>query len=590
MTVKLTFEPMGKKIETSSNFILEIARDANITIRSDCGGKGLCGKCKIIIINGEVSEVNEIEREHLTLNEIRDGYRLACQVKATNGEITVFIPPESRIETRKVAESILETEAELNPSIRKVYLKLEKPTLKDTKPDFERLKSSLGEIETSLNILKRIPKFLRDANWDITAILSYNKLIGVEKGDTTDRSYGIAIDIGSSKIICQLIDLVTGKRLAEDYSENPQVAYGEDIISRINYASKSDENLKRLQKMAIDTINKILDNLCKEAGIENDEIYEAIVVGNSVMHHLFFGIYPGYVGRSPFVPAIRDMVNCQAKELGVKINPEGYINSLPLIAGFIGADALADILVTRIHEKDGINMLIDIGTNTEIFIGNKNKILACSSPSGPAFEGAHIKHGMKAVKGAIEKIWFTKGVNYETIGKEKPKGICGSALIDLVAELYRNDIINKRGKFTEKSEEDHAFIVVSADETETKKNITVNEKDIDNLLVAKGAIKSAWTILMEKLGIEPSDISKVYVAGSFGRYIDVENAKLIGLLPDIPTDQIIFAGDIAVTGAAMALKSIQKRIESREILKLIDYIELSAEKDFNKIFAKSIQL
>ncbi|MBC7117945.1 MAG: DUF4445 domain-containing protein [Methanobacteriaceae archaeon] len=589
MTVKLTFEPLGRETETPPNFILEIARDANITIRSDCGGKGLCGKCKIIItsINGKVSEVNKIEREHLTLNEIEEGYRLACQARAINGEITVFIPPESRIETRKVAETILETDVELNPPIKKIHLKLKKPTLKDATPDFERLKSPLGRIETSLNILKRIPKFLRDANWDVTATLSYNRLIEIEKGDTTDRSYGLAVDIGSSKIICRLIDLVTGEELAEDYSENPQVAYGEDIISRISYASKSDENLRRLQKMVIDAINKIVDKLCEKTGIKDNEIYEAMIVGNSVMHHLFFGIYPRYLGRSPFVPAIKDMINCQARELGIKINPEGRINSLPLIAGFIGADALADILVTQMHEKDETNMLIDIGTNTEILLGDKDKILACSSPSGPAFEGAHIKHGMKAVNGAIEKIWFSKGVKYETIGKEKPKGICGSALIDLVAELYKNGIINKRGKFTKGK---HEFIIANTDETGTKEDITVNEKDIDNLLVAKGAIRSAWTILMKKLGIEEEEISKVYVAGSFGRYIDVENAKIIGLLPDIPTDQIIFAGDIAIAGASITLKSIQKRIESREIPKLIDYIELSAEKDFNRIFARSIQL
>ncbi|MBO8180479.1 MAG: DUF4445 domain-containing protein [Archaeoglobus sp.] len=598
MSVRVTFEPAGKKVETSPNFIIEIAREANVALRSDCGGKGVCGKCRVVIVDarGEISEINEVERKHLTPEEIEAGYRLACQTKILSGRATVFIPPESRMEARKVAEIAVEEEVELNPAIRKIHLKLPEPSLEDTRPDFERLKDSLGDVEMPLNLLKKLPVLLRDANWDITAVLWNKKLVGVESGNTSSRVFGLAIDIGSSKIICHLVDLVNGKTVARGYAENPQVAYGEDVVSRITYASKKEENLKKLQEIVVDAINGIIDEICKEADVRYDEIYEAVVVGNSVMHHLFFGIYPKFISVSPFTPAVRQGISYPAREIGLKINGDGHVTSLPLIAGFVGADATSNLVITKIHEKDEICMVIDIGTNTEIILGNKSRLLACSAPSGPAFEGAHISHGMKAVSGAIEKVRIVDDeVIYETIDNLKPKGICGSGMIDLVAELYKAGIINRNGKFVKETKrivKDGVpkFVVAWADETETGKEITVTEKDINELLMAKGAIRSGWMILVERLGIEANEISKVYLAGSFGRHINIENAKTIGLLPDIPNDRIVFAGDTAVGGAKMALKSVEEREKIEEVVGKIEYVELSADKNFYRTFIRAIPM
>ncbi|HIH69335.1 ASKHA domain-containing protein [Methermicoccus shengliensis] len=597
MSVRVTFEPAGKKIETSSNFILEIAREANVSLRSDCGGKGVCGKCRVVIVDarGEMSEVNEVERKHLTPEEIEAGYRLACQAKILSGRATIFMPPESRMEARKVAEVAVEEKVELNPAVKKVHLRLREPTLEDVKPDFERLKSALGEVEIPLSLLKNLPKLLREANWDITAVLWNGKLIGIERGDTTNRSFGLAIDIGSSKVICHLVDLVTGETIARGYAENPQVAYGEDVVSRITYASKSDENLEKLQRIVVEVINKVIDEVCREAGVSSEEVYEAVVVGNSVMHHLFFGIYPKYISVSPFTPAVRKGISYPAKEIGLKINSEGYVSSLPLIAGFVGADAVSNLIVTKIHRKEEVSMVIDIGTNTEILLGNRDRVLACSTPSGPAFEGAHISHGMKAVSGAIEKVKIEDEVVYETIDNVKPKGICGSGMIDLVAGLYKAGIINGKGKFVRETEriiKDRVpkFVVAWADETETGKEITVTEKDINELLMAKGAIRSGWMILMEKLGIEAENISRIYLAGSFGRHINIENAKLIGLLPDVPNDRIVFAGDTAVGGAKMALKSVKEREEIEEVVDFVEYVELSVDRNFYRTFVRAIPI
>ncbi len=596
--IEITFEPAGRKLKTDPGHILEIARDAGVPIRSDGGGKGVCGKCKVEIVDAkaEFSKITEAERKHLSEEELKSGYRLACQTKILSGRAKILIPPESRLESRKIADLAVEREIKLNPPVRKVHAIISEPSLHDIRPDFERLEDVFGEFQIPLSILSELPSLLREANWDITAVFWKDTLISIEKGDTSNRGYGLAVDIGSSKIICHLVDLLSGETVARGYTENPQVAYGEDVVSRITYASKNKDHRKKLQEIVVTAINSVISNLCEEAGIGEEEIYEAVVVGNSVMHHLFFGINPKFIGVLPFVPAVRRGINYRAKEVGLKINPEGFVSSLPLIAGFVGADAVANIAVTGIHKSQEIAMLIDIGTNTEIVLGNKSRLLACSAPSGPAFEGAHISHGMKAVSGAIEKVRIVDDeVIYETVGNVKSKGICGTGMIDLVAELYRNGIISKNGKFIGNTarisdEEIRKYIVAYAEETEFEKPITVSEKDVKEFLMAKGAIKAGWTILAEKLGITVEKIQRIFLVGSFGREINIKNAKAIGLLPNIPDEKITFVGDTAVGGAKMALKSLGVRKEMEDVVKRIEYIELSAVKNFYSVFARSIPI
>ncbi|MDK2781451.1 MAG: hypothetical protein PWR13_479 [Archaeoglobi archaeon] len=594
---EVIFEPVGKRIISRENLLIEIAREAGVDLRSDCGGKGICGKCRVVVteITGNFNEVTEIERRVLTEEEIRKGYRLACQLRVY-GRVRILIPPESRSESRKVSDEVFEKEVELCPTVKKIYVRIKEPTLEDPLADCERLKREIGDFEISLPLLRKLPLILRDAEWSVTAVLWNGKLIGIEGGDTRERSYGLAVDIGSSKLICHLVNLNTGETLSKKFSENPQVAYGEDIVSRITYVSKSEENLTKLQKIVIETLNELLEEIYQETGVKSEEVYEAVIVGNSVMHHIFFGIPPKFIGCSPFTPAVRDFISYPSRDLGLKINEEGRVTSLPLIAGFVGSDAVSNLLLTRIYRKGEVSMVIDIGTNTEILLGNKERIFVCSAPSGPAFEGAHITHGMKAVSGAIEKVRISgDDLIYETVDGEKPKGICGSGLIDLVAELYRNGWINRNGKFRREHEsisEDapRRLVLVPPEESWSGKEIFVSERDISEFLMAKGAIRAGWLVLSRKFGISPEEIEGIYLAGSFGRHVNTENAKMIGLLPEIESERVIFVGDSAVGGAKMVLKSVKEREEVRRALEKVEYVELSADKEFYRTFVRAIQL
>lgn len=589
--MKVTFEPIGRTVESEEKNLLEIARNSNIGIRSDCGGRGVCGKCKVVLIKGKLSDLSEQERKILKSEELQQNYRLACQSEVLSDSI-IFIPKESRLEKRKVEESTIDPEIELETAVRKILLLLDPPSLVDIRSDVERIKAKIGEFEIPLSILRKLPELLRDNGWEVNVVLWKNKLISIESKQS-DQFFGLAIDIGSSKLVCHLVDLKSGKTLAKAHTENPQVSFGEDIVSRISYAKK-EENLIRLQRAVVDALSELVDEVCSIAKVSAENIYEAVVVGNSVMHHLFFGITPRFIGVSPFTPAVSESISYPAKEIGLKMNPEGFVTSLPLIAGFIGSDATANLLLTKIYNSEELSMIIDIGTNTEIILGNKNKLLACSTPSGPAFEGAHITFGMKAVSGAIEEVEIRdEEVLYKTIDDQKPKGICGSGMIDLVAELFRNGIINRNGKFLRETwrivrEEVPKFVIAKAEETEFGRAITVSEKDINEFLLAKAAIKAGWTILSAKLGIKAEEIEKIYLAGSFGKHIDLENARTIGLLPK--NGKVIFAGDSAVSGAKLALKSLRQREEIEKVVNRVEYIELSIEKDFQKVYLRSIML
>ncbi|MEM3139747.1 MAG: 2Fe-2S iron-sulfur cluster-binding protein, partial [Archaeoglobaceae archaeon] len=341
--MKVTFEPVGRTVESKEGILLEIARDSNIGIRSDCGGRGVCGKCKVVLIKGKVGELTESERKILKSEEIQQNYRLACQTKVLSDSI-IFIPKESRLEKRKVEESTIEPEIELETVVRKIPISLEQPNLKDVRSDLDRLRGKLGDIEVSLNLLKKLPELLRLNKWEINAVLWKNRLISVESRES-DNLFGLAIDIGSSKLVCHLVDLKSGKTVARAYAENPQVAFGEDIVSRISYA-KNEENLVRLQKLVVEALNKLIEELCEMVKVSPESIYEAVVVGNSVMHHIFFGITPKFIGTAPFTPAVTEGISYPSREIGLNINPEGMVTSLPLIAGFIGADATANLLLT----------------------------------------------------------------------------------------------------------------------------------------------------------------------------------------------------------------------------------------------------
>lgn len=600
------FEPEGRKVEAELGVnILELAYSVGIGIRSECGGKGLCGKCRVIVTDkSAVSEVTEAEMRHLSSSELNSGYRLACCTMLKQNA-KVMIPEESRILARKILAWGLEKPIEAKPQIKKFHVKLSKPTLLDAKPDYERILDSVNNehgfnnLRIAYEALKQLPDILRSADWQVTVtLLGDHEIIAVEEGDTSRIVLGLAVDIGTSKIVGSLVDLATGQTLCTGFIENPQMLYGEDIISRITYCANDEEKMRTLQKLLVDGVNKVLNYTCGQTRVNPQNIYEVTVAGNTAMHHFFLGLNPKHVAVSPFTPGLKSPINVKAKELNIKMCPEGNVHVLPIIAGFVGADAVADVLSSGIYESKVLSLLLDIGTNTEVFVGNCEDILSCSCASGPAFEGIHIKHGMKAVTGAIEKLRINQNyeVEYKTIDDAAPRGLCGSAMIDVVAEMFKHGIINNRGRFKtsattprlKRINGDIEFTLVNKDESGINQDITVTQKDINQIQLAKAAIFAGCWILMKRKNVKTDDVDQLLIAGSFGRYIDPENAKIIGLVPDVPTEKIKFIGNTALTGAKMALISVEARKTTEVLSRRIRYLELATERDFQSEFADAL--
>ena len=412
--------------------------------------------------------------------------------------------------------------------------------------------------------------------------------------------YGYAVDIGTSKLVGVLIDLVTGETLNTLFVENPQLVYGEDIMSRMSFAMKAHENSLKLRSSVLSAINQLLERSCAMAQITPSQVYELVIVGNTAMHHFFLGIESRYLALSPYVPALKGAIDLHAKNVGILAHPHANVHVLPLIAGYVGADAVADVLASGIRETDELSLLLDIGTNTELFVGNRSDIVSCSCASGPAFEGAHIRQGMKAVHGAIERVRIepmSLNVEYETVGADKPVGICGSGILDAVAELLKCRVIDSKGRFQKVDNKrlievsgDRAFVLAWGNETSTGDPVAITQRDIGEAQLAKAAIHAGCTILMSRVRVKTSDLKRVYVAGSFGNYVNPASAKLLGLIPEVPTDIIRFVGNTAIAGAKMCLSSTEAKAQAKRIGEEVRYVELGADPGFSKEFAASMYL
>jgi uncharacterized 2Fe-2S/4Fe-4S cluster protein (DUF4445 family) len=587
--------------------LLENVLSSQVYVSSICGGRGACGKCRVIVKRGReyLSPLSDIERIYLNPQEIEKGYRLACRAKITgSGKVLIEVPEESKIEPQKLLVKGYEVKVPLAPLVKKYFISLKQATLNDVRPDADRLLDalknlSLDELSISYSVLAELPEIIRRANWNLTvAVWDCKDVIGVEEGDKVSRCFGVAIDIGTTKLASYLVNLNDGKTIEVESMLNPQVVKGADVASRVSYAMRSFNNLEELQRLVVDGINKMIDKLCKKANVKKSEIYELTIAGNTVMHHIFFKITPKYIGLSPFAPAVGFSINVKAKDLGIDVNREANVHSLPNIAGFVGADAVADILCSQIHKSDELKLLIDIGTNTEIIIGNKDRLVACSAPAGPAIEGAHIKDGMRAEIGAIEHVWIdlrNYDVGYKVIGNVRPKGLCGSAIIDTVAHLYKAGIINPDGSFNLKIdtprirrlEKGCEFVIAWEEETATGKDITFTSNDVREIQLVKGAIRSGVEILMSYINVSADDISTLYLAGAFGNYVDPQSARTIGMYPPIQLSKVKFIGNAAGSGAKMCLVSKHVREEAKRVCKKIEYVELSVQPNFLKEFIKS---
>lgn len=605
--ILIIFQPDGKRVRIKrEQTILEAARLAGVDLVSTCGGKGNCGKCRILIKADTkiLNPLTKLEKQLLSPEERTRGYRLACHT-SVKGHLTVRVPEESRSGRQRLQVEGIKTRVKLNPMIRKFSLRLPTPTLADNRSDTERLLQLLKEksqgknLKVALAAIQQLPEMFRDGNNEATVLVWNNEtIVNIESKNTARRIFGYAADIGTTKLAGYLLDLNTGEVVAVESAMNPQIPYGEDVIARIAYALKGQDEQRELQKLIVAGLNQILKHLLEKSDVSSDEVYEMTVVGNTAMHHLFLNICPKGLALSPYAPAVRSGLDVDPQDIGVNINQHGNVHVLPVVAGFVGADAVAVALATEIHKKSSLSLVLDIGTNTEILLGSRDELMACSCASGPAFEGARIKYGMRAASGAIEKVKIdpvTLDVQYETIDNVKPCGICGSGIVDITAEMLKAGIVNVMGAFNKhlhsprlRSEGELEFVIVRRKETSTGQDITITQKDIREIQSAKAAIHTGALTLMKKRNVTERDIDAVLIAGAFGSYIDPINARIIGMYPEIKLKKVKVVGNAAGTGARMVLASKKARSQAEEVSREIKYVELATESDFQADFCNSL--
>lgn len=612
MANKVTrFQPSGSKTASQVDAsILDLARDAGVSIESICGGTGKCGKCRIALASGThlLSPVNENERRNLSDEETETGLRLACQARViSEGDIVVAVPEGSRRGHHRLLASGIEPDITLSPAVSKILLKMPPATLADIRADDDRLLDMLNaEAAVRANIApgvhQRMPHALRQKSWETTVTLYMKEeLIGIDPGDTTADLLGVAVDVGTTKIVAYLIDLTSGATIGTESQPNPQIPFGEDVMSRITFAARNKDGLERLQKAVIGAVNTLIGRLCSRAGRNTVDILEVVMVGNTAMHHIFFGIPPTHLATAPYAPVVRKSLSVEPNHIGIDMYPFGRVGALPNIAGFVGGDAVAVLMSSGLYKDDDIGMMIDIGTNTEIIAGSKNRLISCSCASGPAFEGAHIKHGMRAATGAIERVWIapsTLDVHLRTVDDAPPKGICGSGIVDAISEMFKCGIVSASGKITAPSDGSERirdgpdgkpeFVLAADEEGGEGLEVSITQNDLQEIQLAKAAIFTGISTLLRKLGASSSDLSTVYAAGAFGTYVDASSAISIGMYPDIPPDRIKFVGNAAGSGARMALKSVEARRLADDLSCRVEYVELASEKDFQSEFAKAM--
>jgi uncharacterized 2Fe-2S/4Fe-4S cluster protein (DUF4445 family) len=611
----VTFLPEGREVEVDENAtLMEAAEKADLYINSLCGGKGVCGRCRIQVTGGKV-RANKHSISFLSREEIEEGYVLACQTK-TDRDMEVVIPPESRLEAEQIImeggivdysqpEKIFVSRLPsdplrlFEPLAQKVYLELEEPSKEDNIADSDRLirelrrKTGYQHYERSLCCLQGLAAKLRDNDWKVTATIARHdgkwRICQIEPGDTSSRDYGVAVDVGTTTVVGQLVHLRSGNVLGVEASHNFQARYGEDVISRMIFACNTEEGLHSLHKAIVKVINDLIKTLASEKGIDIKEIIAVVAAGNTTMSHLLLGLKPCSIRLDPYVPTAHSFPQIQAREIGIETNPEGILETLPNVASYVGGDIVAGVLACGIADSPVIKALIDVGTNGEIALGNNDWMVCCSASAGPAFEGGGMSSGMRATRGAIQQLEIRDGnVTYETIGKGKPRGVCGSGLIDCLYELVRNGIIDQRGKFNTSAKHERVvekdgepgFIIAYSQDTEAKRDLAIMESDISNLIRSKGAVFAAIKSLVDYVGLSFNEIDTIYVAGGFGSYLNISKAVAIGLLPDIDPQRIKFVGNSSLLGARMALLSCYAFERAGTIASGMTNIELSTYQPF----------
>ncbi len=592
------FQPIGRKGECRADeTILACARRLGVDISSVCGGRGTCNSCRIRITSGALSEPTDIETGAFTRQELDNCWRLACQTSPTS-DCQVEIPLESMTASQRVYIEELEIAIAPDPAVKAYHIQLTTPSLSDQRGDTDRVLAGLNEQhgvacrKIDINVLRALSPRLRNWNWECQTSVRHDEVVAL--GPWPSRQLGLAVDLGTTTIAGYLIDLNDGQTLAYTGAVNPQVNYGEDIISRIDYAIKSSDGEIKLHELAVNKLNEMVTNLCAKAGTSIEEIVEATVVCNTAMHHILLNLPVKQLVLTPFSATANLSLDVKAHELGLRIAQGAYIHFPPNISGFVGSDHVSMLLASNHGLTDGPVVALDIGTNTEISLLVGDEITTTSCASGPAFEGGHIKHGIRAVEGAIERLRITEdGVNYQTINKARPIGICGSGVLDALAQLYLAKIIDGGGRLAKGNprvrviENRAEFVLVDGEGEDRKSSIVITQKDVRELQLAKAAIRSSIQLLLEATGFVDEDISEVIIAGSFGSYIDVSSAITVGLLPALPLDRFHQVGNAAGMGAKLALVSLAKRKEAEGIASRTHYIELANASAFKQTFIET---
>jgi uncharacterized 2Fe-2S/4Fe-4S cluster protein (DUF4445 family) len=594
VSFQVEFQPTGKRVRASAGEnLLESARDSGIELSAACGGEGNCGQCQIIILSGEVSPSTPDEEFIIPELDLQNGRRLACCTRPLS-DLKVEIPRESLMPgPRLQIESDLR-EIDPDPLVRAAQLALEPPTLTDLRSDYTRLVDALGnsEMHASVNVVRIIPEILRENDWRVTAFLRGDEIVGLAPADT--RPLGFAVDLGTTKIAAYLVDLENGEELASVGTPNPQIGYGEDVISRLNFVYRNPNGGAIMAEKVHATLDEVLGDLVAQAGVRREQVVEACIVGNTAMTHLLLRLPVAQLAKAPYVAAISEALDVSTEELGLVMASGATVHIPPCIGGFVGADHIAMILGCDLDQTPKVSIGVDIGTNTEIAlrIPGIEFMTSVSCASGPAFEGAHITEGMRAASGAIEKIRITpKSIELTTIGDEPPVGLCGSGIIDLVAELHRAGLINDRGRLQKQTDAVHVgengaeFQLVSAQDSGNGRAIQIGQEDINQIQLAKGAIHAGLEILLAVSEIDPEDVEEVIIAGAFGSFLNVENAIAMGLFPELPNAVYRQVGNAAAIGAKWILISKEARLRARQIQRQTRYHELTTYPRFNRVFA-----
>jgi len=571
-----------------------------VGINSICGGEGTCHSCKVQVLSGTVSKPTPNEREAFNSREVKEGWRLACQAYPAS-DCKIAVPAESMTTPQRVQVEGLQVKVSPEPSVRVYRLRLAAPSLEAPQADADGLLKALKQqhklrcAKIDIGALRTISDQLRSWKWRSQAVVRNGEVIAILP--PRSRRLGLAIDLGTTKIAGYLVGLGNGRTLAAKGTMNPQISYGEDIISRISRAVKSPDDGVQLQRLAVEAVTGLCADLCAEAGAKPEEILEAVVVGNTAMHHLFLNLPVKQLAVSPFVPAVSRSLEVKARDLGLRIAPGAYVHLLPNIAGFVGADHVSMLLATDAWQAKETTVALDIGTNTEVSLICKGKIATTSCASGPAFEGGHIKYGMRAATGAIERLRIDSDrIQYQTVDGAPPVGICGSGILDALAQLYVAKIVDEGGRIIDNRPRVRAykgqreFILVSKEERNGKPAITITQHDVRELQLAKAAIRTGIQVLLETNGCTEDDIKQIIIAGAFGTYIDVASAVAIGMLPSLPLKRFRQVGNAAGMGARLALISLKSRAEAEAIASGVSYVELASSPSFQPVFMQASYL